>query len=729
MPKNNIFETIKQSNNLPQLPQVMIKLIKACNSDQTDIDELTEIISIDPALTSRLIQIIGSPYINLPEEVNNIKTAVVYLGMETIRNIAISTSAMHFFKIAKSVPEFNINKFWYHSYKCGVLARKLAEEEELSNPDEFFLAGLLHDIGRLVLLENFPDEYQQILQNDSFNENQILDAELEHFNADTPQISAWIFKQWELNPLIADSVLFINENIEQIESALSHVKIIFIANLLAQHDTLEKIPDIISLTDISEYRLENIVTTAEEEVQDIAKSLGIKMDGTSDTINKEELTSHIKDLSLFYGTLQNLLHAKDFDSILNIVQNGYKIIFNIPRMFYFMLDEQENFLTGFSHKHDKSYNIINKIALPLSNQSSLIVKCLKTQKIQNSLNEKADQNAVKKPNQNPNQNPVQKLAISDTQLIRLLETKGLYCIPIYSSKKTIGVMVLGVDDEIVQDLEGNKELVILFLKQTSVCIQNIRFHNDYADNMHEKKMQAYSTITDKVIHEINNPIAIIKNYIETLGLKLPDKHPAQEELVVINEEMSRAAGLLDKLRSFSNPTIGGFEFVDINKLCKSIFKILQKSILLPKQIEAYIKIDPDVPKIKTDQNGIKQIFINLVKNAAEALNSSRGKGGKITITTRFLQDSSKIMIDEKKRIPGNIEIEIADNGPGIDEKVKEKLFEPYTTTKSRTSNSGLGLSIVHSIVKELNGKIVCETKQGKGTSFIITLPVSSSKKI
>lgn len=707
MTKKNIFETIKQSKNLPQLPQVMLKLIKACNSDETEINELIDIISIDPGLASKLMQIIGSAYINLPKEVNNIKAAVVYLGMDTIRNIAISTSAMHFFKFTKSVPEFNINQFWYHSYKCAVLARKIAEENDIPNPDEFFLAGLLHDIGRLVLLENYPDEYKQILKTSS-SESPILAAELEKFDINTPELSAWLFKQWDLNPLIADSVLFINESIEQIESAFPHVKIVFISNLLAKQDTIENIPDITSLTDILGSRLEQIFISAKKEVHIMAKSLDINLDGTQDKSCEEALTSKVKDLSLFYGTLQNLLYAKEIDSVLDIVQNGFKIIFNIPRMFYFLFDEKKSILTGFCNNNDKACKIIKSIAIPISNKSSLLVKCLKDQEVKNSLNKE------KSPT----------FAISDTQLIRLLETKGLYCIPIYSYKKTIGVLVLGVDAATAKNLEDNKDLVQLFSKQTSICIQNIQFYNDYAANVHEKKMQAYSTMTDKVIHEINNPVAIIKNYIETLGLKLPDKHPAQEELTVINEEMSRVAGLLDRLRSFSSPAIGGFEFVDVNKICKNMFEILKKSILLPRQIEAYINIDPEIPKIKTDQNGLKQILINLVKNAAEAMD----KGGKIRVTTRFISGSAKILIDEKKRIPGNIEIKISDNGPGIDKKLKETLFEPYTTTKTTDSNSGLGLSIVHSIVKELNGDITCNTVEGKGTDFIITLPVSSSKR-
>jgi nitrogen-specific signal transduction histidine kinase/HD-like signal output (HDOD) protein len=706
MAEKYIFRKIKQSNMFPQLPQVMLRLIKACNCEKTSVEELSEIISADPSLTSRLMQILGSTYSNLPKTVNSIKDAVAYLGKDTIQNIALSTAAMGFFNFSKAAPQPVIGKVWYHSYKCGVIARKMAEEDNFSNPEEFFLAGLLHDIGRLVLLQNFPDDYNAILQTSS-NEKQTITAEMELFGADTPQVSAWLFSQWNLNPLISDAVFFINESIEQIEGALSHVKVVFISNFLARQDALKKIPNILCLTDIPTTRLEQIVIEAEKEVLEMAKSLDIKLVETQDSFYENSLTLEIKNLSLFYGTLQNLLHARDIETVLDIVHNGFKIIFNIPRVFYFLLDEKKDILTGFCSHNDNAHKIIKTIALPLSNKSSLLIKCIKELKVQNSLKTK----------------PGQELAISDTQIIRLLKSKGLYCIPIYSSEKAAGIMVLGVDETTAKNLEDNKGLVKLFSKQTCVCIQGIRFYKDYAADVHEKKMEAYSTLTDKVIHEINNPISIIKNYIETLGLKLPDKHPAQDELLVINEEMNRVALLLDQLRNFSKPKIGGFELVDINQVCQRLLELLKKSILLPRQIEASINIDPEMPKVMTDLNGLKQVIINLVKNAAEAMD----KGGEITLSTRVLSESQKILLDEKKQIPGSIELVISDNGPGIDENLKETLFEPYTTTKEGSSNSGLGLSIVHSIVKELNGKIRCETQPGKGTQFIITLPVHSSK--
>ncbi|MFH2092495.1 MAG: HDOD domain-containing protein [Pseudomonadota bacterium] len=704
---NNIFEKLKQSKNLPQLPQVMLKLIRACNDEKTGIEELIKIISADPSLSSRLLQIMGSAYVNLPRAVNSIKTAVVYLGIDTIRNMAISTSAMQFFKFTQPLDKFNMAAFWYHSYKCGIIAQKIANENGFSNPDEFFLAGLLHDIGRLVLMNTFPKEYQTILDAGE-DEKKTIASEIKVFGIDTPQVSAWLFSQWNLNPLISDAVLFINEPIEQIEGALSYVKVVFISNLLAAKESLEKIPYLLSLTDLSQDRLEQIAVEAQEAVEQMAKSLGLDMDNVDDPVCQKSLTEEIKDVSLFYGTLQNLLYAKDIDSVLDVAQNGFKIIFNVERVFYFLLDEKKDILTGFCSSKDKSHKIIKSIALPMSNQSSLLVESVKFQTIQNSLKTKANK----------------KQAISDMQIVRLLESSGLYCVPIYSSKKAFGVMALGVDAAIAKDLDEHAGLVSLFSRQTGVCIQSLRFHNEYAVDVHEKKMEAYSTLTDKVIHEINNPISIIKNYIETLRLKLPDKHPAQGELTVIGEEMSRVAGLLDRLRNFSRPRIEGFEPVDINLLCQNILEVLKKSMLLPKQIETSLSIDPEIPKVKTDPDGLKQVFINLIKNAAEAME----QGGKISIQTRLISESAKIMIDEKRRLPGNIEIIISDTGPGISENLKETLFEPYTTTKIGSSNSGLGLSIVHSIVKELNGNIVCQSERGKGTSFIITLPVSSSRK-
>jgi signal transduction histidine kinase/HD-like signal output (HDOD) protein len=718
MVSKNIFEKIKQSTHLPQLPQVMLKLVKACKNAGVDVDELTRIISADPSLTSKLLQVIGSPYVNLPKEVNSIKTAVVYLGMDTIRNIAISSSAMHFFKMSGKLSEFDMTRFWYHSYKCGVIAGKIAGEKNGFDPEEFFLAGLLHDIGQLILMQTFPKEYLTLLSGVVCQNNR-AQAEMDLFGTDTPKVSAWIFGRWNLNPLTAEGVLFIDEPIDKIEEELDHIKIMYLANLLSGPDPMEKIPGLLTLTDINEIRLGQILSEAEAEVEETAKVMGIRLEtrengvdpiddldpaDTVDPVDEIEraIGLEIEELSLFYGTLRNLLSAKTLPEILDIIQKGLEIVFDVPRVFFFLLDGEKKMLFGDCNRGDKNYKVVKRIALPMSNGKSMVVKSLKTGKIQACFQSSMDPGAP----------------ISDTRIIRLLETQGGYCIPIACGERGLGVMVLGVDSGFSGKLKRNTGLLTLFSNQAGMCIQNLSFHQQYARDLNEKRMEAYATLTDKVIHEINNPISIIKNYLETLGLKLPDKHPAQEELSVVGEEITRVTRLIEGLSRFSSPKIGGFEPIDINLLCTKILDLMKKSILMPRQIKAGITIDPGIPEIKTDPNGLKQVIINLVKNAAEAMDG----GGKIDIRTRFLQGSAKILIDEKKRIPGSIEILVRDNGPGISPGIREKLFEPYTSTKTG-KNSGLGLSIVHSIVKELGGRITCDSKKGQGTCFFVHLPI------
>ncbi|WP_022666293.1 HDOD domain-containing protein [Desulfospira joergensenii] len=703
-PERDIFAEIKKSRHLPKLPQVMLKLIKACNDEKSNTQDLTDIISTDPGLTSKLLQIIGSPYINLPEDVNTIKGAVVYLGLDTIRNIAISSSAMHFFSLAKNLPEFNISRFWFHSYKCGLLAQRLARECGLPNTEEFFLAGLLHDIGRLILIQACPDEYKSILKS-ADGEEEILVQEMEKFGADAPRVSAWFFRQWNLNPLISGAVMFINEPADKIKSELVQIKVVYMANILANPSALERIPELASFSELPGDLLEEMTTGVEQEVMEMAANLGLKLDQPQGGEDDTAIAGRVRDYSLFYGTLENLLMAKDLDSIMEIVHNGLKIIFDVGRVFFFFPDHKQTLLSGDSWGRDKLHKIVKSIALPMSNRTSLLVRSVKEKKVQCSF--RSENKKVQ--------------AISDTQIIRLLEADGFYTVPVFSRERVVCLLVMGVDQTAARQMDKDQGLVEVFSRQVGVCMENILFHREYALDMNEKKMEAYATLTNRVVHEINNPIAIIKNYLETLRLKLPDKHPAQEDLSVVGEEMTRVSTLLEDLSVFARPKIGGFEFLDINRFCSRIFDLLKKSFFMSRQIEATMVADPDLPRVKTDGNALKQVLINLFKNAAEAMET----GGKIEVRTKFLADSSKIMIDEKKRVPGEIEIQISDNGPGISPEIKNRLFEPYNSSKTGKKNSGLGLAIVHSIVKELNGRITCESREGKGTRFSIFLPVLS----
>ncbi|MFH1154942.1 MAG: HDOD domain-containing protein [Pseudomonadota bacterium] len=712
--ETDTFEKLKQSASIPRLPQVMLRLIQAFDDDGITIDGLTTIIAADPTLASRLMEIIGSAAINLPREINSIETAVVYLGMDTIRNIAISTCALHVFNTAPKIDGFNLNLYWSHSYTCAVTAKKLASEMAFPHPDEAFLAGLLHDIGRLVLITHFPDTYTDLLSRD-LDDREFLALETQSLGTSSADVSAWLFRHWRLNSLTADAVQYISEPVSRIATALTLVKIVFLAHQITETGVQDLPGDVIALTDISRSRLEDLARDAAIDVAGMAETLGIKVFPAADQAQQEisnalyedSLALRMHDFSLFFGTLQNLFAAETIPAIIDTTDNGLKIVFTIPRIFYFLYDEERSLLTGFSSTADKHARIISSIAVPWSNTTSILTRSLSGNTIINSLND----DGVPTP------------PISDTQISRLLEGDGMYCIPMRVQKRPIGVIVMGIQRHQVKPLVESNALLTLFARQTAMCIQNVRYRNEYSLIIQNERMQAYSTITRKIIHEVNNPIVIITNYLKMLSLKLPDKHPVQSELGVISEEIDRIAGLIRKLSGFSKPMVSEFKPVDINQLYTSVLDIISKSILLPRGIRTHIHTDPRIPVIKTDRDGLKQVLINLLKNASEAMES----GGEIIITTRFIPESVKILIDERKKVPGSIEITVSDNGPGIPAAIREHLFEPYNSSKSG-DNSGLGLSIVHAIIKILNGTISCQSVEGKGTTFTIGLPVSSTRR-
>ncbi len=706
---------IKRSDNLPELPQIILSLIEACNKDETQTAELIEIISADPTLTARLMNMLRSAHININRDIISIETAVVYLGINTIRNLAISMAMMQNFDVPTKIPGWDMNKFWYHCFSTAVLSRKIASETGDANPEEAFLAGLIHEIGALLLLTTFPKEYASILT-ESQTEQDIINAEKKQFNITRFEVGAWLCSQWNLNPLICDAVLYVNENEIRIASALPLVKIVFTANILADFNLDDAGAKLMFLFEIKKDKTKQLLKDTEEEVIEQANHLGIQIpvlhsddpivptaEDISYQLAKDSLKIKVKEASLIYGTIENLLYATTMQAILNTIDSGIKILFCVPRLFYFLYDEEKQLLSGYSHQDDSKKRIITSIAIPFTNRKSLLIRSLTKQKFTSSL-------YLDKQNET---------AISDAQIIRLMETEDMFCFPMINSKKPVGVIVVGVSESDGQDLTQRSGIIGMLAKLAAVCLNNISHNTNQARELKNERFRAASDTTRRIIHEINNPLGIITNYLKILSLKLPDKHPAQKELIVINEEIDRISSLVAQLSNFATPLIDQFEFIDINALFTSILDIVKKTILLPKKIETVFNPDTDLPPVKTCKNGLKQIIINLLKNAAEAMDN----GGKINIITRRIPGSEKIMIDERKKIPGKLEIIIKDNGPGIPDKIKARIFEPYNSSK-QTDHSGLGLSIIKNIVNRINGTIECQTTKGRGTVFKIVLPVS-----
>jgi signal transduction histidine kinase len=225
--------------------------------------------------------------------------------------------------------------------------------------------------------------------------------------------------------------------------------------------------------------------------------------------------------------------------------------------------------------------------------------------------------------------------------------------------------------------------------------------------------------TRQIVHEINNPLGVIKNYLKVLTLRTDDHSSARDELRIIDEEINRVSRLIKSLTSPSESMSIDLEPVDVNATIADILGLFRKSLPANTSIRLAQDLDALIPAIPSNRDRLKQALINLLKNAIEAMPD----GGTIQVISRMLTTPPRPVGDTA--IAGHVKISVCDDGPGIDEAIKNDLFNANVTSK--TGHDGLGLAIVHEAVTILKGSLLCESTPGGGTCFHIELPASDNE--
>lgn len=260
-------------------------------------------------------------------------------------------------------------------------------------------------------------------------------------------------------------------------------------------------------------------------------------------------------------------------------------------------------------------------------------------------------------------------------------------------------------------------------------------------------MASLGTLTAGIAHEINNPInfvytginslkkdfddvQVIIDKVNTLSPKDNDLPKKIQEIIDLKEEYyfdeaieaipetiqdikigaERTTEIVEGLRNFSRIDTDKVESADVHKIIDT------STLILKNKYKDTIDLEKDfaegIPNINCNAGKLSQAFVNIIGNATDAINE-------------HLKDKErgKIIISTKKGKNNTIEISIKDNGQGMSEEVKDKLFDPFFTTKEVGKGTGLGLSITHGIIEDHYGKIEVITEIGKGTEFIISLPI------
>ncbi len=197
---------IDEISELASLPNVAVTVIQKTLKQDCDFNQIADIIETDPALTKKVLRVANSPFYGRPTKISTIKNAIVVLGLNTLKSIVLTISVMDSFKRRKATNGLDRDRFWSHSLACAITARLLCEKVGKTDPDEAFMAGILHDVGVLIYDQYLPSCYSEALNRAVTTGERLQNVERELFGLTHGEMGRKIMEKWQLPDTLARAV-------------------------------------------------------------------------------------------------------------------------------------------------------------------------------------------------------------------------------------------------------------------------------------------------------------------------------------------------------------------------------------------------------------------------------------------------------------------------------------------------------------------------------------------
>jgi len=281
-----------------------------------------------------------------------------------------------------------------------------------------------------------------------------------------------------------------------------------------------------------------------------------------------------------------------------------------------------------------------------------------------------------------------------------------------------GILLLSEKVSGLSYRDDDLEFLSILVNQVAVAVENTLLYqsekkinselNEAQKQLAQaEKLAALGQLSAAIAHEVNNPLGIIKNYLAILSQSMNKNDKCWQHLKVVKEEVDRIARIIKQLLDFYHPKAESKNLTDIGFLLEDTLTFVGGQFSKSK-IQIIKKIAPNLPRMETFPDELRQVFLNLLMNSRDSM----PQGGKIEVSARLKKD--------------NLEIEFKDTGSGIEEKDLSKIFEPFYTTKE--GGSGLGLWISSEIIKRHGGEIKVKNREDrKGTCFNLILPAGDRR--
>jgi putative nucleotidyltransferase with HDIG domain len=195
----SLRERVERINTLPTIPGVLRKLLGVIENPSISLSEISNFISNDPALATKVLKMVNSPVYGFPGRISSVSQAVILLGLNVVKGLLLGVSVF-------DLMQRSMIGLWEHSIGCAVMARIIAKKKQFKEPEEVSVGGLLHDIGKVILILQFPDDYQKTMSEAEKTNITIAEAERNFFAANHASAGAWVARKWSFPRNLTDMI-------------------------------------------------------------------------------------------------------------------------------------------------------------------------------------------------------------------------------------------------------------------------------------------------------------------------------------------------------------------------------------------------------------------------------------------------------------------------------------------------------------------------------------------
>lgn len=672
-------------SHLISSPHVTAQLLGVCQGAVFSPQDLQKIILQDSVFCVKVLSAAAS---SCPERIAPgapLSSALAALNLPVIKSLAIQ-SAKRLVDTSFSSGQLQfMRELWFYSQVGSVAARALAEAISYPDPEEAQITGLLLNIGMLTLFSQNPEQYLRDIGS-SLSSKEVRGQEQVSFATDHLQVGDALISGWGIESFMADAVSLLHLDIARCQEATPLIRIARLSQEICRSPLV--------LNDKILQAAEKLFGFSKGETEVLFAVVGKSCRGLSPFNDDAEdalaeihrvqkrLTSQVFSIADQEGMNTQLFDAIGAETFVETARHLYLYNSAAQEAVFFVLEPQQLKITGLPAATQS--RLVGEMTTAL-NSGNLLATALQNDKVQHSFD-------VDRGNLSP----------FDRQLIRLCKGQGVLCLPLRAGGRLLGGIALGLESR--ADVESFSTPLLQMLTGSVARALAVRRSAPLTGGA---PRGGDASLIPKLVHEISNPLTIISNYMSAVGTLLAGTEH-EEIFPAIESEIQRIGEILKYYSEVKDAPRLPEAAVDLNLLLQSVIDSLKTTYFQPKTLEVHTGFDPSLPPVRTNSLVVKQILVNLLKNAAEALDSN----GRISLTTRAYSSASG---------RSYAEIRVEDNGPGIDKEVRDRLFSPVISTKG-DGHAGLGLNIVKEMADDIGATISCHSSREFGTGFTLVLP-------